>query len=140
VTLDLAFTTRPTKAERDAVGRGLAAHNRASHPRKLRGGERWFFLKDAAGTILAGAKCDQAWDWLYIDWLWVAEGHRRQGLGGRLLAAAEAFAREKGLTGLHLHTWSFQAPDYYPRHGFTEAGRIADMPEGVVRHWFAKRF
>ena len=137
---EVSFTARPSKAEREAIGRGLAAYNRERHPRKLGGGERWFFVKDAAGGILAGAKCDQAWDWLYVDWLWVAKAERRRGLGGRLLAAAEAFAREKGLLGLHLNTWSFQAPDYYPRHGFVEVGRVADMPEGVVRHWFAKRF
>jgi len=136
----VSVTARPTKAERDAIGRGLGAYNRERHPRKLGGGERWFFIRDGDGAILAGAKCDQAWDWLYIDWLWVAEAQRRQGLGASLLAATEAFARDKGLVGLHLHTWSFQAPDYYPRHGFTEAGRVADMPEGVVRHWFTKRF
>lgn len=140
MTPEITATARPSRAEREAVGRGLAAYNRASHPRRLRGTGRWFLAKDAAGAVLAGAKCEQAWDWLYIDWLWVAEAHRRQGLGARLLAACEAHARERGLLGLHLNTWSFQAPDYYPRHGFVEAGRIADMPAGVVRHWFAKRF
>jgi len=140
VTAAITLTLCPTKAERDAIGQGLGDYNRAAHPGRLGGGERWFIARDAAGVIIAGAKCDEAWDWLYIDWLWVAEAHRRQGLGTRLLAEAEAFARGKNLLGLHLNTWSFQAPDYYPRHGFVEAGRIADMPKGVVRHWFVKRF
>ncbi len=140
MTAAINLTDRPTEAEKDAIGQGLGNYNRASHPEKLAHGERWFLARDATGGIVAGAKCDEAWDWLYIDWLWVAEDHRRQGLGARLLAEAEAFARAKHLLGLHLNTWSFQAPDYYPRHGFVEAGRIADMPKGVVRHWFVKRF
>ena len=35
---------------------------------------------------------------------------------------------------------SFQAPDFYSRHGYTEFGRIDDYPPGHARHWFMKRF
>lgn len=136
----ISLTLRPTKAERGAIGQGLGGYNRAASPGELEHGERWFSARDAAGDSIAGAKYDEAWDWFYIDRLWVAESHRRNGLGGRLLAEAEAFARAEGLLGLRLNTWSFQTPDYYPRHGFVEAGRIAVMPKGVVRHWFVKRF
>ncbi len=137
MTIAIGLETRPTKADRNTLGQGLGAYNRAAYG-PLRGGERWFFARDTAGTILAGAKCAEAWGWLYIDWLWVAETHRRQGLGGRLLAEAETYARSRKLVGLHLNTWSFQAPDYYPRHGFIEAGRLEDMPPGATRYWFRK--
>jgi GNAT superfamily N-acetyltransferase len=139
VTLQIGVTAKPSKAERDAVGKGLGAYNREAYGR-LRGAERWVLARDAAGTVQGGAKCDIAWGWLYVDWLWVTEAHRRQGLGGRLLAAAEALARERDCLGLHLNTWSFQAPEFYRKQGFVEVGRVADMPPGAVRHWFAKRF
>jgi len=35
-----------------------------------------------------------AFDWLFAQWLWVAEPCRRQGIGSRLLASAGAAARE----------------------------------------------
>ena len=137
--LAIAQDHRPSAADRRVVGHGLGAYNRAAYG-ALRGGERWFLARDAAGAIQAGAKCEEQGGWLYVDWLWVAEPFRRQGWGGRLLGAAEAYARSRALLGLHLHTWSFQAPDYYPRHGFTCVGQLPDMPPGACRFWFAKRF
>lgn len=137
--LSIAVTAEPSAEERHAVGRGLGAHNRAAYG-KLSREERWILARDAAGAVQGGARCELAWDWVYVDWLWVAEAWRRQGLGGRLLAAAEALAREQGCRGVHLNTWSFQAPDFYRKQGYAEVGRVEDMPPGAVRYWFAKRF
>ena len=136
--LALEVTARPSAADRHAVGRGLGAYNRQAYGR-LRGSARWILARDAAGTVQGGAKCEVAWGWVYVDWLWVADGLRRQGLGGRLLAAAEALAHEEKCLGIHLNTWSFQAPDFYRKQGFAEVGRVEDMPPGATRHWFAKR-
>jgi GNAT superfamily N-acetyltransferase len=137
--VEITVTARPSKADRHAVGKGLGDYNRAAFGR-LRGSERWLLARDADGVVQAGAKCEIAWGWLYVDWLWVAEPLRRQGLGGQLLAAAEALARERECRGVHLNTWSFQAPEFYRKHGFVEVGGVDDMPPGAVRYWFAKRF
>jgi len=141
VTTELALevTATPSEADRHAVGRGLGAHNRAAYGRLGREA-RWILARDAAAAVHGGARCELAWGWLYIDWLWVEDGLRRQGLGSRMLDAAEALAREQGCLGVHLHTWTFQAPEFYARHGYAEVGRVADMPPGATRHWFAKRF
>jgi GNAT superfamily N-acetyltransferase len=139
-TLDrIEVTGRPTKEERHVVAHGLGDFNRAAYG-PLRGAERWIFARDAAGTIQGGARCDIAWGWLYVDWLWVAEARRGAGLGTRLLGTAEALARETACLGVHLNTWSFQAPGFYAKQGYTEAGRVADMPPGAIRHWFIKPF
>lgn len=135
----LEVTATPAAADRHVVGRGLGRYNRAAYGR-LRGRLRWILARDGDGAVRGGAKCALAWDWLYLDWLWVEESLRRQGLGGRLLGAAEEVARKAGCLGVHLHTWSFQAPAFYPRFGYVEAGRIEDMPPGATRYWFSKRF
>jgi GNAT superfamily N-acetyltransferase len=137
--LALEVTAAPAEADRHAVGRGLGAYNRAAYG-KLAREERWILARDAAGAVQGGARCELAWGWVYVDWLWVAEGLRRQGLGARLLAAAEALARGNGCLGVHLNTWSFQAPDFYRKQGYAEVGRVEDMPPGAARYWFAKRF
>jgi GNAT superfamily N-acetyltransferase len=139
VSLTLEAAARPPLADRKAVGRGLGAHNRAAYGR-LRGAERWILARDAAGAVQGGAKCEVAWGWVYLDWLWVAEAFRGQDWGSRLLAAVEAMAREQGCLGVHLNTWSFQAPGFYRRQGYAEVGQVPDMPPGATRHWFAKRF
>jgi GNAT superfamily N-acetyltransferase len=138
MTLAIALAKRPSKADRDAVGHGLVAYNHAAYGR-ITHGERWFLARDAAGAVQAGAKCEESAGWLYVDRLWVAEPLRRQGWGGRLLAAAEDYGRERKLVGIHLNTASFQAPDYYPKHGFVCIGRLEDRPPGAVQYWFAKR-
>ncbi len=135
----IEVTEAPAEADRAAIGDGLRAHNIAAYG-VLYAGTHWIIARDAAGIVLGGARCDIGAGWLYLDWLWVAEAARGSGLGIRLLDAAEALARERGLLGVHLWTYSFQAPGFYARHGYAEFARMPDMPPGAARHWFAKRF
>jgi len=79
------------------------------------------------------------YQWLYIRLLAVNPERRKSGIGGELLRRAEQLARAKGCVGIWLDTYSYQAPDFYPRHGFVEFGRIADYPPGQDRLYFQKR-
>ncbi|MCR9070296.1 MAG: GNAT family N-acetyltransferase [Alphaproteobacteria bacterium] len=77
--------------------------------------------------------------WLHVDLLAVRPQERRGGVGSALLANADELARKRGCVGIWLDTFDFQAPDFYPRFGFTEFGRIDDMPPGHTRFFFTKR-
>ena len=70
----------------------------------------------------------------------VPEQHRRSDLGSRILAQAEAIARDRGCIGAWLDTYAFQAPDFYRKQGYTAFGTIDDHPRGQQRHFFQKRF
>ncbi|GGC91032.1 hypothetical protein GCM10007418_08390 [Halopseudomonas salina] len=52
---------------------------------------------------------------------------------------AEKLALEKGYIGIWLDTFDFQAPEFYPKHGFTRFGQIDDFPPGHQRYFFQKR-
>jgi GNAT superfamily N-acetyltransferase len=94
---------------------------------------------DAAGALVAGLF---GWTWgatAYVDLLFVDEDRRGQGLGSRMLAAAEDEARARGCTQVVLATHAFQAPDFYAARGFREQGRVADYPLGSAQVYLAKQ-
>ena len=82
---------------------------------------------------------DAGLSWLFVDWLWIRDDRRGQGIGGRLLAAAEAEARARGCGGIYLGSFTFQAPDYYKRAGYSEFGRIDGFPPGHALVFLLKR-
>jgi GNAT superfamily N-acetyltransferase len=67
-------------------------------------------LRDDDGRAVGGLWRHLYYDWLFIAWLFVPESIRGQRFGTRLLARAEAVAREKGCLGVWVDSYSFQAP------------------------------
>jgi GNAT superfamily N-acetyltransferase len=82
------------------------------------------------GELRAGLT---GWTWGrcgYVELLWVRDDQRGNGLGARLLAAAEAEIQRRGCDRVALSTHSFQAPGFYARFGYTECGRTPGNPHG----------
>ena len=101
---------------------------------------RWLaiFVRDPGRQIIAGL---HGWTWGgtgYVDTFWVREDLRRQGLGKRLLKAAEDEAVRRGCRVMQLSTHSYQAPDFYPRVGYEQIGALPGWPAGSTRFFFQK--
>jgi len=80
------------------------------------------------GELLAGLS---GWTWgqaAGIGLTWVHAEHRRSGLGSALLAAFEEEARRRGCTHVFVTSFTFQAPDFYQRHGYEETFRWESVP------------
>jgi GNAT superfamily N-acetyltransferase len=98
-------------------------------------------LKAERDGVIHGALTGQSvWEWLYVHLLWVDQARQGEGLGRRLMQAAEIEAEKRGCTGLWVSTYSFQAPGFYEKMGYMPFGRIDDFPNGHVRHFYQKRF
>ena len=85
---------------------------------------------DGDGNVIAGILGGTYWGWMYVDILWVHEDHRKKGIGSRLLSEAEKEAVRRGCHHVHLDTMSWQAPEFYKKHGYEVIGILPDIPKG----------
>jgi len=97
------------------------------------------FVHGESGELRAGLAGHTWGGCAEVRFLWVREAERRTGLGSRLLRAAEEEASARGCTRIVLSTHSFQAPEFYRRHGYTEVGRVEGYPRGHAQIYLAKR-
>ncbi len=91
------------------------------------------------GTLLAGLVGETYWNWLAVDYLWVIEAHRRNGLGSLLLLEAETVAIERKCDWSKVSTFSFQAPNFYLNLGYEVIGELTDYPPGQTLFWLRKQ-
>ena len=90
------------------------------------------------GTIIGGIIGGTYWGWMYVDILWVHEDHRKKGIGSRLLQEAEKEAVRRGCHHVHLDTMSWQAPEFYKKHGYKTIGILPDIPSGKQKYLLTK--
>jgi GNAT superfamily N-acetyltransferase len=139
MTMQIELVENAGEQERLAILEPLMAYNDAQVGEMSL--EKFALLvRDESGArILGGLYGKIACSWLFIELLSVPEQARGQGTGSRLLRMAEELARKKACVGIWLDTFSFQAPIFYEKNGFTEIGQITDYPPGYSRHFFQKR-
>lgn len=134
----LEIDSRVTPADEALVVRGLLAFNEVrlgpADERPVK-----FVARDASGTVVGGILGHTRWRWLYIAKLWVDESARGQGLGARLMEAAEELARSRGCTDVSLDTFDFQARPFYEKLGYELFGTLEGYPPGSRQYYLRKR-
>lgn len=132
--MTLAYTTTDAPAEDSlrAVDAGLERHNHAVAP-LAEVSPLAAFATDEAGSVVGGAVGRTWGQCCELLQLWVAAEHRGHGVGARLLHEFEAHARTRGCRVYYLTTLSYQAPEFYRRHGYAVLAQIAGYPDGIVK-------
>ena len=128
----------PDAALRLKILAPLVAHNEAAA-----GPGDWGVLaitvRGDDGEVAGGLWGHTGYGFLFVELLALGPA-KRIGLGRQVMGLAEAEAKRRGLLGMWLDTWTFQAPGFYRKLGFVECGRITGYPPGHDRIFYVKRF
>ena len=96
------------------------------------------YVEDEHGEIMAGLVAETFGNWLEIEYLFVKEDLRGQGIGSQLLQRAESEAKKRNCRFAFVNTYQFQAPAFYQKHGYKEVFTLKDYPYTGQRHYYQK--
>lgn len=134
---NIVYVEKPEESAWGIIGRGVSRYN------VQQAGDNdfqrlCFVLNTPDQEVVGGVLGEVYWGWFYLDLLWVKEELRGRGYGHRLLTIAEDEARQRGAKHVYLDTFSFQAPDFYKRHGYQVFGELQNFPTGHQRYFLKK--
>ncbi len=136
---DLILTDAPGERAEAAIRDGLSAYNfekagyRDQRPLAI------LVSDPETGEVVGGLLGRTSFGLLYVDRFFLPEGLRKQGLGTRIIKAAEEEGARRGCSRAILSTLSFQAPGFYERQGWQVLGRIDCDPPGHTRFMMTKK-
>ena len=96
------------------------------------------YVEDEHGEIMAGLVAETFGNWLEIEYLFVKEDLRGQGIGSQLLHQAESEAKMRNCRFAFVNTYQFQAPAFYQKQGYKEVFILKDYPYTGQRHYYQK--
>ena len=96
------------------------------------------YVEDENGEIMAGLVAETFGNWLEIEYLFVKEDLRGQGIGSQLLQQAESEAKKRNCRFAFVNTYQFQAPAFYQKYGYKEVFTLKDYPYTGQRHYYQK--
>ena len=96
------------------------------------------YVEDEHGEIMAGLVAETFGNWLEIEYLFVKENLRGQGIGSQLMQQAESEAKKRNCRFAFVNTYQFQAPVFYQKQGYKEVFALKDYPYTGQMHYYQK--
>ena len=96
------------------------------------------YIEDDHGNLIAGIVAETFGYWLEIEYLYVRDDVRRQGLGSKILKMAELESFNRGCKYSFVNTFHFQAPEFYEKHGYKEVFVLKEYPYTGERYYYTK--
>lgn len=96
------------------------------------------YAEDEQGNLMAGMVAETFGNWLEIEYLYVRDDLRGQGLGSKILKMAEKEAKERKCKYSFVDTFHFQAPKFYEKHGYKEVFALKNYPYTGERYYYTK--
>lgn len=96
-------------------------------------------VKDPESQQVVGGVTGRTSRWLmFVEVFFLPEAMRGTGIGSQVLKMAEEEGWRRGCRSAVLYTNTFQAPEFYRRHGWKELAAIPCDPPGNSRIFFSK--
>lgn len=135
----IVLTDSITPEMEEAIGGGLNAFNDEMTGYADRKPLAVLARDPSTDIIIGGALGRSSLGLLFLDLFYISPDHRHARLGSAILHAFEEEGRRRGCIAAVLYTISFQAPDFYARHGWHRFGEIACLPPGTSRIFMSKQ-
>jgi ribosomal protein S18 acetylase RimI-like enzyme len=138
---DLKFISiegEPNPADKQVMVDGMLAYH-ASHGHPRKSDTYSVLVKDENEKLLGCAIVSFMWNGMSIQTVWVDEPARGQGLGQKLMTMVEAEGVKRGCTIAYTDTFTWQAPGFYEKLGYTLYGKLEGFPEGNALSYYSKK-
>ncbi|HGN0868610.1 acetyltransferase (GNAT) family protein [Providencia alcalifaciens] len=136
--MKVIVTHEITTEDKEELFTGLRSYNR-SFLQNSYFGQLGVYSKDENGIMQGGLLASIKGRWLCIDYLWVDELMRKNGLGSQLMHVAEEESKKLGCHNALVDTFSFQALPFYEKLGYVKQISLPNFPElGMQRHYLSK--
>jgi len=129
----------PDTEARDLILALLHADNSRKTSRQERSDFAVLLRDLATREVVGGLWAMDDFGWAFITYLYVPPELRGLRLGEQMMIEAEAIARERGMVGLWVNTFDFQAPGFYEKLGYTIFGRLDGIGDAVGQTFLRKR-
>lgn len=139
--MNIEVTTAPNKKDLETISKGIQSYNQKyiSDDVVFEPDTKFAaFAKDENGKVVGGIRAVAFWNYCILELLWLSDETRGQGVGSKLMDAAENFAKEKGFGYMRTETLSFQAKPFYEKRGYKVFGELPDYPNGHVTYCLVK--
>ena len=135
---NIVQVAKPDDSAWEFIGGGIHRYN-IQKAGDDQGKQVCFILYEPNQEIAGGLIGETHWGWFYINLMFVKDELRGRGYGHRLLTLAEDEARKLGAKNVYLDTFSFQAPDFYKKHGYQIFGELKEFSVGHHRYYLTKQ-
>lgn len=136
--MDINITHEVTPLDAEELFAGLRSYNAQFIDTAPRG-QLGVYCRDEAGVMTGGLIASRKGLWFCIDYLWVSQQARGNGLGRKLVSKAEQEAIKMGCVHALVDTFSFQAAPFYEKQGYELQMSLQDCPKvGMQRHYLTK--
>lgn len=135
--MKITVTDTPADADETFVINSLWQSNAKTTPVDIH--PLFLTLRDENNQIMAGLVARTWWGGLEVQYLWVSDDCRGQGVGRDLMLAAEQEAIQRGCHMAYVDTFNFQAVGFYEKLGYCAYGELGDYAHLHTRHYLAKK-